>query len=101
MSAEVKTARHVRRKREPCFQVSGNVRSPLDGSVWVFPPAGQMFPAKTVRPAPRSWLGKGPAGRCLVDLYTSPVHPRPPALSARPLYGQRRKFGWCYTEPVS
>ena len=36
--------------------------------------------------APRNWPGKGPAGRCLDDLYTSPVRPPPPASSARPLY---------------
>lgn len=31
---------------------------------------------------PHSWRGRGPAGRCQDDLYTSPARPRPPASSA-------------------
>lgn len=45
--------------------------------------------AGTVRSAPHNWLGKDLAGRHLGDLYTSPGHPPPPALSARPLLSER------------
>lgn len=79
------------RKRKLCFQVSGNVHLWLDGSVWVHPPTIHYL-AGTVRWAPRNWPGKDPACRRLDDLYTSLVHPHPPASSAHPL------FQWKETE---
>lgn len=50
---------------------------------------GHWRQAGTVRSAPHNWLGKDLAGHCPDDLYTSPVHPPPPALSAHPLLGER------------
>lgn len=38
-----------------------------------------MRQAGKFRSAPRNWLGKDLAYHCLDDLYTSPVHPHPPA----------------------
>ncbi len=74
------------RMRKLCFQVSGNVQWWPDGSVWVCPPTRRVSSAGTVKSALRNWPGKDPAGRSLDDLYTSPVHPLPPASSARHLY---------------
>lgn len=75
------------RKRKLCCEVSGNVQLWLDGLVWVLS-SDETSVRQHVRTAPRSWPGKDPAGRCPDDLYTSPVHPPPPASSAHHLYQQ-------------
>lgn len=50
-----------------------------------------MRQAGKFRSAPRNWLGKDLAYHCLDDLYTSPVHPHPPAWSAHLLYRSKEK----------
>lgn len=49
--------------------------------------AGTMRQAGKFRSAPRNWLGKDLACHCPDDLYTSLVHPHPPAWSAHLLCG--------------